>query len=141
METAPSSFSFSSGGNEVRKGCAGRRLARFRTSTKWLVSSVFATAIIMAGQAYAKETTDNITTALSPSSFSQQDKTGGDWMEVISNLPSGFTILITTRPNIVMEQDRHTVALSAPLLPDTAYSASYYVMIKDARAGALRDGA
>lgn len=121
----------------MRKGCAGRRLARFRTSGKWLVSSVFATAI-MAGQAYAKQATDT-TTVLSPNLFTQQDKTGGT--EVISNVPCGFTTLITTGPNIVVEQDRHTVALSAALLPDTAYSASYYVMVKNASAGARRDGA
>ena len=92
----------------MREGCCGRRLARSRTSSKWLVSSVFATAI-MAGQAYAKQATDNITTVLSPNSFTQQDKTGGDWTEVISNLPSGFTTLITMRSNIVLAQDRHTV--------------------------------
>jgi hypothetical protein len=40
-----------------------------------------------------------------------------------------------------MEQDRLTVVLSAALLPDTAYSASYYVMVKNESAGALRDGA
>ena len=123
----------------MRKGCAGRRLARFKTSSKWLVSSVFATAV-MSGQACAKEATDNITTMLSPDSITQQDKTGGDWTEVISNVPSGFTTLITARPNILMEQDRHTVALSATLLPDTAYAASYYVMVKNASAGARRDG-
>ena len=54
----------------MRKGCAGRRPARFRTNSKWLVSSVFATAL-MADQAYAKEATDNITTVLSPNSFTQ----------------------------------------------------------------------
>ena len=124
----------------MREGCCGRRLARSRTSSKWLVSSVFATAI-MAGQAYAKQATDNITTVLSPNSFTQQDKTGGDWTEVISNLPSGFTTLITMRSNIVLAQDRHTVALSAALLPVTAYSSSYYVMVKNASAGRLRDGA
>jgi len=115
------------------KECAGRRLARFRTSGKWLVSSVFATAI-MAGQAYAKEATSNITTVLSPDSITQRDKSGGDCTEVTSNLPSGFTTLITTRPNFVMEQDRHTVALSAALLPDTIYAASYYVLVKNASA-------
>ena len=124
----------------MRKGCAGRRPARFRTSRKWLVSGVFATAV-MAGQAYAKEATDNITTVLSPNLITQQDKTGGDWTEVIRKLPSGFTTLITTRPNIVMEQDRHTVALSAALLSDSAYAASYYLMVKNASAGKLRDGA
>ena len=122
----------------MRKGCAGRELARFRTRSKWLVSSVFATAI-MAGQAYANEATDNITTVFSPDSFTQQDKTWGDRTDVLSNLPSGFTTLIATWPNIVMEQDRHTVALSAALLPDTAYAAPYYVMVKNASAGALRD--
>ena len=40
-----------------------------------------------------------------------------------------------------MEQDRHTVALSAALLPDAAYAASYYVMVKNASGGALRDRA
>ena len=124
----------------MRKGCARRRRARFRTSGKWLVSSVFAT-VIMAGQTYAKEATENINTVLSPNSFTQQDKTGGDWTEVISNLPSGFTILITTRSNIVMEQDRHIVALWAPLLPGTAYSASYYVMVKSGSAGTHREAA
>ena len=108
--------------------------------SKWLVTSVFATAI-MAGQVYAKEANDNITTVLSPNSFTQQDKTGDDRTNIISNLPSGFTTLITTQPNIVMEQDRHTVAFSTALLPDTAYSTSYYVMVKNASAGALRDGA
>jgi hypothetical protein len=42
-----------------------------------------------------------------------------------------------------MEQDRHTVALSAVLLPDNCLfqRLTTYVMVKNASAGALRDGA
>jgi hypothetical protein len=52
------------------RGAPGDDWPDSRTNIKWLVSSVFATAL-MADQAYAKEATDNITIVLSPNSFTQ----------------------------------------------------------------------
>jgi len=95
----------------------------------------------MAGQAYAKEATDKISTAFSSDSFARQDKTRGDWADDMSNLPSGFTTLVTMRPNIIVDQDRHTVAFAAEFLTDATYAASYYVLVNSASAGALKNSA
>ena len=76
-----------------------------------------------------------------PDPFVQQDKTWGGWTDVTGNLPSGFTTLITTRPNIVAGEDLHTFTLSGAFLANTTYVVSYYIMVNTSHAGMIEASA
>ena len=89
------------------------RMLRPGTSTRWLVLGVFVT-VLAAAQANAALIT-NTFIGFPPDPLTQQDKTWGGWTDVSGNLPTGFTTLIATRPNIVPGQDLHTFTLSGAI--------------------------
>ena len=115
------------------------RMLRPGTSTRWLVLGVFVT-VLAAAQANAALIT-NTFIGFPPDPLTQQDKTWGGWTDVSGNLPTGFTTLIATRPNIVPGQDLHTFTLSGAILPNTTYVVSYYIMVNTPTAGMVEASA
>jgi hypothetical protein len=97
-------------------------------------------AVLTAVPAHASLITNSFI-GFPPDPFVQQDKTWGGWTDVTGNLPSGFTTLITTRPNIVVGEDLHTFTLSAAFLANTTYVVSYYIMVNTSGVGMIEASA